>query len=44
MEFRENLKATRLVLVIVIKQLGRAVPLAKALVEGVSFRLPVPGA
>jgi 2-dehydro-3-deoxyphosphogluconate aldolase/(4S)-4-hydroxy-2-oxoglutarate aldolase len=34
MEFRENLKATRIVPVIVIKQLGHAVPLAKALVEG----------
>jgi 2-dehydro-3-deoxyphosphogluconate aldolase / (4S)-4-hydroxy-2-oxoglutarate aldolase len=34
MEFRENLKATRIVPVIVIKELGHAVPLAKALVEG----------
>jgi 2-dehydro-3-deoxyphosphogluconate aldolase/(4S)-4-hydroxy-2-oxoglutarate aldolase len=34
MEFRENLTATRIVPVIVIKQLGHAVPLAKALVEG----------
>jgi 2-dehydro-3-deoxyphosphogluconate aldolase/(4S)-4-hydroxy-2-oxoglutarate aldolase len=34
MEFRENLTATRIVPVIVIKELGHAVPLAKALVEG----------
>ena len=34
MEFRENLKATHIVPVIVIKELGHAVPLAKALVEG----------
>jgi len=34
MQFRENLKATRIVPVIVIKELGHAVPLAKALVEG----------
>ena len=34
MEFREKLKATRIVPVIVIKELGHAVPLAKALVEG----------
>ncbi len=34
MEFAENLKRTRLVPVIVIKELGHAVPLAKALVEG----------
>jgi 2-dehydro-3-deoxyphosphogluconate aldolase/(4S)-4-hydroxy-2-oxoglutarate aldolase len=34
MEFRENLKAARIVPVIVIKELGHAVPLAKALVEG----------
>jgi 2-dehydro-3-deoxyphosphogluconate aldolase/(4S)-4-hydroxy-2-oxoglutarate aldolase len=34
MEFRDNLKAVRIVPVIVIKQLGHAVPLAKALVEG----------
>jgi len=34
MEFRENLKATRIIPVIVIKELGHAVPLAKALVEG----------
>jgi len=34
MEFHENLKATRVVPVIVIKELGHAVPLAKALVEG----------
>ena len=34
MEFIENLKAVRVVPVIVIKDLGHAVPLAKALVEG----------
>jgi 2-dehydro-3-deoxyphosphogluconate aldolase/(4S)-4-hydroxy-2-oxoglutarate aldolase len=34
MDFRENLKATRIVPVIVIKDLSHAVPLAKALVEG----------
>ena len=34
MEFAENLAATRILPVIVIKQLGHAVPLAKALVEG----------
>jgi 2-dehydro-3-deoxyphosphogluconate aldolase/(4S)-4-hydroxy-2-oxoglutarate aldolase len=34
MEFVENLKRARLVPVIVIKELGHAVPLAKALVEG----------
>lgn len=34
MEFHENLRAARLVPVIVIKELGHAVPLAKALVEG----------
>lgn len=34
MEFRKNLEATRIDPVIVIKQLGHAVPLAKALVEG----------
>lgn len=34
MTFTENLKAVRVVPVIVIKQLGHAVPLAKALVEG----------
>ena len=34
MELQENLKAVRIVPVIVIKQLGHAVPLAKALVEG----------
>jgi 2-dehydro-3-deoxyphosphogluconate aldolase/(4S)-4-hydroxy-2-oxoglutarate aldolase len=34
MEFAENLKRTRLIPVIVIKELGHAVPLAKALVEG----------
>ena len=34
MEFRENLEAARIVPVIVIKELGHAVPLAKALVEG----------
>jgi 2-dehydro-3-deoxyphosphogluconate aldolase/(4S)-4-hydroxy-2-oxoglutarate aldolase len=47
MEFLEKLKATRVVPVIVIKQLGHAVPLAKALVEGgldileVTLRSPV---
>ena len=47
MEFRENLKATRIVPVIVIKRLEHAVPLAKALVEGglnileVTLRTPV---
>lgn len=34
MEFKESLKATRLVPVIVIKDLAHAVPLARALVEG----------
>ncbi len=34
MELRENLEATRVVPVIIIKELGHAVPLAKALVEG----------
>ena len=34
MEFRENLKAKRIVLVIAIKELGHALPPAKALVEG----------
>jgi 2-dehydro-3-deoxyphosphogluconate aldolase/(4S)-4-hydroxy-2-oxoglutarate aldolase len=34
MEFGENLKAAHIVPVIVIKELGHAVPLAKALVEG----------
>jgi 2-dehydro-3-deoxyphosphogluconate aldolase/(4S)-4-hydroxy-2-oxoglutarate aldolase len=34
MEFVENLKRARLVPVIVIKELGHAVPLAEALVEG----------
>jgi 2-dehydro-3-deoxyphosphogluconate aldolase/(4S)-4-hydroxy-2-oxoglutarate aldolase len=34
MEFVENLKRARLVPVIVIKELGHALPLAKALVEG----------
>lgn len=34
MEFIENLKAVRVLPVIVIKDLGHAVPLAKALVEG----------
>ena len=37
MEFAENLKRTCLVPVIVIKELGHAVPLAKALVEGASI-------
>jgi 2-dehydro-3-deoxyphosphogluconate aldolase/(4S)-4-hydroxy-2-oxoglutarate aldolase len=47
MEFLEKLKATRVVPVIVIKELGQAVPLAKALVEGgldileVTLRSPV---
>ena len=47
MEFRDNLKATRIVPVIVIKELRHAVPLAKALVEGglnileVTMRTPV---
>ena len=47
MEFLEKLKATRVVPVIVIKDLGHAVPLAKALVEGgldileVTLRSPV---
>jgi 2-dehydro-3-deoxyphosphogluconate aldolase / (4S)-4-hydroxy-2-oxoglutarate aldolase len=47
MELRENLKAVRIVPVIVIKQLGHAVPLAKALVEGglpvleITLRSPV---
>jgi 2-dehydro-3-deoxyphosphogluconate aldolase / (4S)-4-hydroxy-2-oxoglutarate aldolase len=34
MEFTENLKAVRIVPVIVIKDLGHALPLAEALVEG----------
>jgi 2-dehydro-3-deoxyphosphogluconate aldolase/(4S)-4-hydroxy-2-oxoglutarate aldolase len=47
MEFIENLKAVRIVPVIVIKELGHAVPLAKALVEGglnvleITLRSPV---
>lgn len=47
MEFKERLKATRLVPVIVIRDLAHAVPLAKALVEGgldileVTLRTPV---
>jgi 2-dehydro-3-deoxyphosphogluconate aldolase / (4S)-4-hydroxy-2-oxoglutarate aldolase len=47
MEFIENLKAARIVPVIVIKNLGHAVPLAKALVEGglnvleITLRSPV---
>src|SRR5271165_6710619 len=47
MEFVENLRATRIVPVIVIKELGHAVPLAKALVEGglnileITLRTPV---
>ena len=47
MEFIENLKAVRVVPVIVIKDLGHAVPLAKALVEGglnvleITLRSPV---
>ena len=47
MEFVENLKAVRVVPVIVIKDLGHAVPLAKALVEGglnvleITLRSPV---
>jgi len=47
MEFIENLKAVRVVPVIVIKDLGHAVPLAKALVEGglnvleINLRSPV---
>jgi 2-dehydro-3-deoxyphosphogluconate aldolase/(4S)-4-hydroxy-2-oxoglutarate aldolase len=47
MELREDLKAVRIVPVIVIKQLGHAVPLAKALVEGglpvleITLRSPV---
>jgi 2-dehydro-3-deoxyphosphogluconate aldolase/(4S)-4-hydroxy-2-oxoglutarate aldolase len=46
-EFIENLKAVRVVPVIVIKELGHAVPLAKALVEGglnvleITLRSPV---
>jgi hypothetical protein len=40
--FRKNLGATRTLPVIVIKQLGQAVAQAKALVEGMSFWLPVP--
>lgn len=34
MEFQENLRATRIVPVIVLKDVAHAVPLAKALVEG----------
>jgi 2-dehydro-3-deoxyphosphogluconate aldolase / (4S)-4-hydroxy-2-oxoglutarate aldolase len=47
MEFVENLKTVRVVPVIVIKDLGHAVPLAKALVEGglnvleITLRSPV---
>ncbi len=47
MEFLEKLRATRVVPVIVIKELGHAVPLAKALVEGgldileITLRSPV---
>jgi len=47
MEFVENLKRARLVPVIVIKELGHALPLAKALVEGgldileITLRSPV---
>jgi 2-dehydro-3-deoxyphosphogluconate aldolase / (4S)-4-hydroxy-2-oxoglutarate aldolase len=47
MEFIENLKAVRVVPVIVIKDLGHALPLAKALVEGglnvleITLRSPV---
>jgi 2-dehydro-3-deoxyphosphogluconate aldolase / (4S)-4-hydroxy-2-oxoglutarate aldolase len=47
MDFVENLRATRIVPVIVIKELGHAVPLAKALVEGglnileITLRTPV---
>jgi 2-dehydro-3-deoxyphosphogluconate aldolase/(4S)-4-hydroxy-2-oxoglutarate aldolase len=47
MEFLEKLKATRVVPVIVLKELGHAVPLAKALVEGglgileITLRSPV---
>ena len=47
MEFIENLRAVRVVPVIVIKDLGHAVPLAKALVEGglnvleITLRSPV---
>jgi 2-dehydro-3-deoxyphosphogluconate aldolase/(4S)-4-hydroxy-2-oxoglutarate aldolase len=47
MDFIENLKAVRVVPVIVIKDLGHAVPLAKALVEGglnvleITLRSPV---
>jgi len=47
MEFIENLAAVRVVPVIVIKDLGQAVPLAKALVEGglnileITLRSPV---
>jgi 2-dehydro-3-deoxyphosphogluconate aldolase/(4S)-4-hydroxy-2-oxoglutarate aldolase len=47
MEFIENLKAVRVVPVMVIKELGHAVPLAKALVEGglnvleITLRSPV---
>jgi hypothetical protein len=37
MEFAENLSRTRLVPGIVIKELGLAVPPAKALVEGASI-------
>ena len=47
MEFTENLKAVRIVPVIVIKDLGHALPLAEALVEGglnvleITLRTPV---
>jgi len=47
MELLENLKAVRIVPVIIIKELGHAVPLAKALVEGglpvleIALRSPV---
>jgi 2-dehydro-3-deoxyphosphogluconate aldolase/(4S)-4-hydroxy-2-oxoglutarate aldolase len=47
MEFLEKLKAARVVPVIVLKELGHAVPLAKALVEGglgvleITLRSPV---
>lgn len=47
MEFHDNLRAVRIVPVIVIKELGQAVPLAKALVEGglpileITLRTPV---
>src|ERR1700722_638536 len=47
MEFTENLKAVRIVPVIVIKDLGHALPLAEALIEGglnvleITLRTPV---